>query len=91
MRKRMLSMWLCLMMGMSLLPTVSFAAEPDTAPDSGDTIYVDAANGNDDSENVGQSWETAYKTLGKAVAAAQSGWRRTTAGKVRNIRADAVR
>lgn len=82
MRKRMLSIWLCLMMVMSILPTVSFAAESDTAPEGeatttapegGATIYVDAVNGNDSNENVGQSWETAYKTLEKAVAAAKSG------------------
>ena len=42
MRKRMLSIWLCLMMVMSILPTVSFAAESDTAPEGGAKIYVDA-------------------------------------------------
>lgn len=78
----MLSIWLCLMMVMSILPTVSFAAESDTAPEGeatttapegGATIYVDAVNGNDSNENVGQSWETAYKTLETAVTAAASG------------------
>lgn len=37
MRKRMLSIWLCLMMVMSILPTVSFAAE-STEPEGGATI-----------------------------------------------------
>ena len=46
--------------------------EPRTSS-AGRTIYVDAANGDDNSENVGQSWETAYKTLEKAVTAAASG------------------
>ena len=73
MRKRMLSIWLCLMMVMSILPTVSFAAESDTAPEGGAKIYVDAVNGNDDQADVGTAADKAYKTLEKAVTAAASG------------------
>ena len=46
--------------------------EPGTSS-TGGTIYVDAVKGNDDNDNVGRSWETAYKTLEKAVTAADSG------------------
>lgn len=76
MRKRMLSIWLCLMMVMSILPTVSFAAKSDTAPKggaTGATIYVDAVNGNDTQTDVGTTADKAYKTLETAVAAAKSG------------------
>ena len=73
MRKRMLSIWLCLMMVMSILPTVSFAAESDTAPEGGAKIYVDAVNGNDAQTDVGTTAEKAYKTLATAVTAAKSG------------------
>ena len=88
MKKRILSLLLILCMAVTLLPTAAFAeeatgtttegsegqqpTEPGTSS-AGGTIYVDAVNGNDDSKNVGQSWETAYKTLETAVAAAQSG------------------
>lgn len=80
MRKRMLSIWLCLMMVMSILPTVSFAAESDTAPEGeatttapegGATIYVDAVNGDDTTGNGTDT--TPYKTVEKAVTAAASG------------------
>ena len=73
MRKRMLSIWLCLMMVMSILPTVSFAAESDTALEGGATIYVDAVNGDDTQPDVGTTADKAYKTLETAVAAAKSG------------------
>ena len=82
MRKRMLSIWLCLMMVMSILPTVSFAAESDTAPEGeatttapegGATIYVDAINGDDSREGVGTTADKAYKSIGEAVKAAESG------------------
>lgn len=69
----MLSIWLCLMMVMSILPTVSFAAESDTAPEGGAKIYVDAVNGNDAQTDVGTTAEKAYKTLATAVTAAKSG------------------
>ena len=71
MRKRMLSIWLCLMMVMSILPTVSFAAESDTAPEGGAKIYVDAVKGDDTTGNGTDT--TPYKTVEKAVTAAASG------------------
>ena len=67
----MLSIWLCLMMVMSILPTVSFAAELDTAPEGGAKIYVDAVNGDDTTGNGTDT--TPYKTVEKAVTAAASG------------------
>ena len=39
----------------------------------GTTIYVDAINGDDTQEGVGTTAEKAYKSIGKAVKAAQSG------------------
>ena len=88
MKKRILSLLLILCMAVTLLPTAAFAeeatgtltegseeqqpTEPETSS-AGGTIYVDAVNGNDDSKNVGQSWETAYKTLETAVTAAETG------------------
>ena len=88
MKKRILSLLLILCMAVTLLPTAAFAeeatgtstegseeqqpTEPGTSS-AGGTIYVDAVNGNDNNENVGQSWKTAYRTLETAVAAAQSG------------------
>ena len=88
MKKRILSLLLILCMAVTLLPTAAFAeeatgtttegsegqqpTEPGTSS-AGGTIYVDAVNGNDDSKNVGQSWETAYKTLETAVTAAETG------------------
>ena len=75
-------------MAVTLLPTAVFAEEAtgtltedseeqqsteSRTSSAGGTIYVDAVNGNDSAENVGQSWKTAYKTLEKAVTAAQSG------------------
>ena len=77
MRKRLLSILLCLVMVTGLLPTALAVDEEggDSAdePTTGSVIYVDAVSGNDDSENVGESWETAYQTLKTAVAAAKSG------------------
>ena len=72
MRKRMLSVLLCLVMVMSLLPTAAFAAE-DGTPAAGKTIYVDATNGDDGQADVGTTSEKAYKTVSAAVAAAASG------------------
>ena len=88
MKKPILSLLLILCMAVTLLPTAAFAeeatgtttegsegqqpTEPGTSS-AGGTIYVDAVNGNDDSKNVGQSWETAYKTLETAVTAAETG------------------
>lgn len=73
MRKQMISILLCFAMVLGFLPTAAFATEPDTTPESGAIIYVDAVKGNDSNENVGSSWETAYKTLSTAVANAESG------------------
>lgn len=73
MKKRILSLLLILCMAVTLLPTAVFAEEATGTSSAGGTIYVDAVNGNDSNENVGQSWETAYKTLETAVTAAKSG------------------
>lgn len=73
MKKRILSLLLILCMAVTLLPTAVFAEDATGTSSAGGTIYVDAVNGNDSNENVGQSWETAYKTLETAVAAAKSG------------------
>lgn len=73
MKKRILSLLLILCMAVTLLPTAVFAEEATGTSSTGGTIYVDAVNGNDSNENVGQSWDTAYKTLKTAVTAAKSG------------------
>lgn len=73
MRKQMISILLCFAMVLGFLPTAAFATEPDTTPESGAIIYVDAVNGNDSNEDVGSSWDTAYQTLRTAVARAESG------------------
>ena len=73
MKKRILSLLLILCMAVTLLPTAVFAEEATGTSSAGGTIYVDAVNGNDSNENVGQSWKTAYKTLETAVTAAKSG------------------
>lgn len=73
MKKRILSLLLILCMTVTLLPTAVFAEDATGTSSAGGTIYVDAVNGNDSNENVGQSWETAYKTLETAVTAAKSG------------------
>ena len=63
--KKTLAIMLALIMVLALVPTVAFAA--------GNTIYVDAKNGNDDQEGVGTTREKAYKSLDKAMEAAVSG------------------
>ena len=73
MKKRILSLLLILCMAVTLLPTAVFAEDATGTSSAGGTIYVDAVNGNDSNENVGQSWETAYKTLETAVTTAKSG------------------
>lgn len=88
MKKRILSLLLILCMAVTLLPTAVFAEEAtgtltedseeqqsteSRTSSAGGTIYVDAVNGKDSAKNVGQSWETAYKTLETAVTAADSG------------------
>lgn len=72
MKRRILSSLMALVLVFGLLPATAFAEE-DAAPAAAKTIYVDAVKGNDDNEKVGESWETAYKTLETAVTAADSG------------------
>ena len=75
MKKKFLALVMTLAMVLSLLPATALATgenEGET-PSAGSTIYVDAKNGNDANENLGQSWATAYKTLATAVTAAKSG------------------
>lgn len=59
---------LALVLVFSITPSV-FADEPV----GGKTIYVDAIKGNDTQEGVGTTSDKAYKTVAKAVAAANSG------------------
>ena len=66
--KRVLSCLLALVLVFSITPSV-FADEPV----GGKTIYVDAIKGNDTQEGVGTTSDKAYKTVAKAVAAANSG------------------
>ena len=60
---------LTLVLALSITPSV-FAEEPVAA---GTTIYVDAINGDDAQAEVGTAAEKAYKSIGEAVKAAQSG------------------
>lgn len=71
MKKRILSLLPILCMAVTLLPTAVFAEDATGTSSAGGTIYVDAVNGNDSNENVGQSWETAYQTLKTAVYRSQ--------------------
>ena len=63
--KKTLAIMLALIMVLALVPTVAFAA--------GNTIYVDAKNGNDDQDGVGTTREKAYKSLDKAMKVANDG------------------
>ena len=63
--KKTLAIMLALIMVLALVPSVAFAA--------GNTIYVDAANGNDTQDGVGTASDKAYKSLDKAMEAAVSG------------------
>ena len=63
--KKTLALILTFIMVLALVPTVAFAA--------GNTIYVDAANGNDTQDGVGTASDKAYKSLDKAMEAAVSG------------------
>ena len=63
--KKTLALILTFIMVLALVPTVAFAA--------GNTIYVDAANGNDNQKDVGTASDKAYKSLDKAMEAAVSG------------------
>ena len=63
--KKTLALILTFIMVLALVPTVAFAA--------GNTIYVDATNGNDNQEDVGTTRDKAYKSLDKAMEAANDG------------------
>ena len=63
--KKTLALILTFIMVLALVPTVAFAA--------GNTIYVDAKNGNDDQDDVGTTREKAYKSLDKAMKVANDG------------------
>lgn len=67
--KWILSCLLALALAPSITPSVVAAEEPV----GGKTIYVDAKNGDDTQEGVGTTSDKAYKTVEKAVAAANSG------------------
>ena len=75
MKKKFLALVLTLAMVLSLVPMTALATDENEegTPSAGSTIYVDAKNGDDANENLGQSQETAYKTLATAVTAAKSG------------------
>lgn len=66
--KWVLSCLLALVLVFSITPSV-FAEETV----GGKTIYVDAKNGNDEQPGVGTTAEKAYKSIGEAVRAAESG------------------
>lgn len=59
---------MALVLALSITPSV-FAGEPVV----GKTIYVDAINGDDTKDGVGTTAEKAYRSIGKAVKAAESG------------------
>ena len=63
--KKTLALILTFIMVLALVPSVALAA--------GNTIYVDAANGNDTQDGVGTASDKAYKSLDKAMEAAVSG------------------
>ena len=63
--KKTLALILTFIMVLALVPSVAFAA--------GNTIYVDAQNGNDDQDGVGTTREKAYKSLDKAMNDADDG------------------
>ena len=72
MKRRILSSLMALVLVFGLLPATAFAEE-DAAPAAAKTIYVDATTGNDTQEGVGTAADKAYKTVEKAVTAADSG------------------
>ena len=73
MKKRILSLLLILCMAVTLLPTAVFAEDATGASSAGETIYVDATNGDDTQVGVGTTADKAYQTLETAVSAAASG------------------
>lgn len=64
--KGVLSCLLALVLALSITPSVF-------AEGTGTTIYVDATKGNDMQPGVGTTAEKAYKSIGEAVRAAESG------------------
>ena len=72
MKRRILSSLMALVLVFGLLPATAFAEE-DAAPAAAKTIYVDATTGNDTQEGVGTTAEKAYRSIGEAVKAAESG------------------
>ena len=75
MKKKFLALVLTLAMVLSLVPATALATggNEEGTPSAGSTIYVDATNGDDDQADVGTAADKAYKTLEKAVTAAESG------------------
>ena len=71
MKRRILSSLMALVLVFGLLPATAFATEGTTS--AGNTIYVDAAKGNDTQEGVGTTADKAYKSIGVAVKDAKSG------------------
>lgn len=72
MKRRILSSLMALVLVFGLLPATAFAEE-DAAPAAAKTIYVDATTGNDTQKGVGTTAEKAYRSIGEAVKAAESG------------------
>ena len=63
--KKTLAIMLALIMVLALVPTVAFA--------EGNTIYVDATNGDDNQKDVGTTSDKAYQSLDKAMEVANDG------------------
>ena len=75
MKKRCLAMIMAFCVALSLVPATALAAGENEGGTSsaGRKIYVDAVNGNDMQNDVGTTAEKAYKNIGVAVKAAESG------------------
>lgn len=71
MKRRILSSLMALVLVFGLLPATAFAK--GEAASTAKTIYVDAINGDDSREGVGTTADKAYKSIGEAVKAAESG------------------
>lgn len=71
MKRRILSSLMALVLVFGLLPATAFAE--GEAASTAKTIYVDAINGDDSREGVGTTADKAYKSIGEAVKAAESG------------------
>ena len=77
MKKRCLAMIMAFCVALSLVPATALATggdgnEEGTTP-AARTIYVDATSGNDTQPDVGTTADKAYKSIGVAVKAAESG------------------